>query len=155
MQGESLLIIRLLQNYEANVKNLIEKSRQVFGYNMPWSIARSTVSSRNEWADLVIKGQNAILKNVPNTFAVTRNRYYSKSQTYCSRAFRKCQKWYSGINTSCYSMDAHDGYNFFKKAIPYQPQATLVPRLLPTHLPFGRNFAVYFQEVPVRIRPIE
>jgi hypothetical protein len=42
-------------------------------------------------------------------------------------------------------MDAHDGYNFFKKAVPYQPQATLVPRLLPTHLPFGRNFAVYFQ----------
>jgi hypothetical protein len=72
MQGESDAAHNQTsaQNYEANVKNLIEKSRQVFGYNMPWSIARSTVSSRNEWADLVIKGQNAILKNVPNTFAV-------------------------------------------------------------------------------------
>ncbi|MDI9873486.1 sialate O-acetylesterase [Flectobacillus rivi] len=149
MQGESDAAHNQTsaQNYEANVKNLIEKSRQVFGYNMPWSIARSTVSSRNEWADLVIKGQNAILKNVPNTFAGPETDTIQNPRPIAHGHLENVKNGIQGLTLAATAWMRTMDTTFFKKAIPYQPQTTLVPRLLPTHLPFGRNFAVYFQGV--------
>lgn len=133
------------QNYEANVKNLIDKSRQLFGYNMAWNVARASVGPRNEWADLVIKGQNAILKNVSNTFPGPELDTIQNPRPIAHGHFENVKGGIQGLSLAANAWMRTMDTTFFEKAIPYQPQSTLVPRLLPTHLPFGRNFAVHFQ----------
>ncbi len=132
------------RNYRDNLQYVINKTRADFGYNLPWAVARSSVSVRSEWSKFVIMGQDSVIQvpyNIvfkgPNTDTIQIPRpehgHFENTKTGIQGLTLAAKAWMNALDST-----------FFKKAQPYQPVTTLVPRILPSVVPFDKDFRVYF-----------
>lgn len=134
------------KNYQKNVQNVINRSREHLNWNISWAIARSTISADVKQPNMVVIDAQTALINVSgnNTFAGP-NTDVVLSPRPAHGHFENIKGGIQGITQAAELWNKALDDNFYRQSKPFIPQKLIIPKPLPQTISAGKNFNVFFQ----------
>lgn len=132
-----------MEAYKQDIQYLIDRSREDFGRNMTWVVARSSISPAGPVpSSEIIQAQNSLIKTPNNNVWEGPNTDSIQSPRPAHGHFENILNSIQGISEYAASWKKQLNDKFFKESAPHQPQQFLRTGLIPSEIPAGTTFSV-------------
>ncbi|WP_234736592.1 T9SS type A sorting domain-containing protein [Tellurirhabdus bombi] len=129
--------------YKHHLQNLIKNSRQHFGRDLTWMVARNSVSyTLSNPSAAIVGAQNEIINTPGNNVFPGPNLDFIQVPRPIHSHFENIPGGVQGLTQVAQAWNESMDDNFFRQSRPYQPQQTLVTGLMPKQIARGTDITI-------------
>ncbi|GAB3991137.1 hypothetical protein GCM10028807_20480 [Spirosoma daeguense] len=143
-----------LDEYRRLIQDLIDQSRQDFGQNMPWVVARCSITPSGPVSSTAIIGaQNALIKTPGNNVWAGPDTDTIQTPRPTHGHFENIAGGKQGLTEFGLSWHRSMTDQFYNSTKPIQPQQFLRIGLLPSQIPVGKEVLVPYDQMGYSAKP--
>lgn len=142
------------ETYRQDVQYLINRSREDFGRNMTWVVARSSITPAGPKPSSEIIQAQTLLATTPN------NNVWQGPDTDTIQSPRPAHGHFENIPNGIQGLSEYANAwkinlndQFFKESRPHQPQQFIQTGLLPAEVPAGTSISVPYEAIGFSTKP--